>query len=251
MTKQDITPYWDWTNEMLRNEEPAVVSRTPGIQEWVRSFCATAARIDRFLQLGHRRSRALPQSLVLDVIELDQAELTDALDAEGLLKNFVLFWGAVADVYGITRKASELEAYRLDLLVEWSLLLTALSGSGYPGMKLLGSPYGHERARLALTKLRKGEADFANVALGLQLVTEREAELGIRWNGQSGAFTRRDEDATGEQSSRQQLSEPGRKYEGQYLVSSVAAKYSVYVEEPTLRFELYGNWQDHWRNTSR
>jgi hypothetical protein len=252
MTEQDITPYLNWTKDMLRSEEGPVVSRIPGIREWIVCFSATAARVDRFLQLGHEGSRTLPQSLVLDLIELDQSALTDALDDEGLLKNFIFYWSAVADVYGSTGTSSQTEAKRLDLLVEWSLLLTALSGSSYPGVKLLAPRYRHERARLALTKLRKENTDFAHVALGLQLVQEHEAALGMRWDMQSASFTRTDETAgRGLKSARQPSDECGGKLVNRDPEFSVAASIVRAAEEPTLRFELYGNWRDHWRNTMR
>ena len=170
MIEQDIIPYFNWAKNMVRNEERPVVARLLGIRDWVVSFSTTAARVDRFIQLGHAGRRSLPHSLVLDIFELDQAALTDALDAKGLLKNFILFWSAVADVYGSTSTPSETEAKRLDLLVEWSSLLTALARSNYPAMKLLASRYRHERARLALTKLRNKKIAFAQVALALQLV---------------------------------------------------------------------------------
>ncbi len=250
MTEQDITPYLNWTKNMLRNEERPVVSRMPGIREWTVCLSATAARIHRFLQLGHEGSKTLPQFLVLDIIELDQAALTDALDDEGLLKNFVFFWSAVADVYGSTGTSSQTEAKRLDLLVEWSLLLTALPGSSYPGVKLLALRYRHERARLALTKLRKENNDFAHVALSLQLVQEHEATLGMRWEMKSAVFTRVDETDGGGPQNRRQLppefaaeampSRPGFR---------PAAATRGHMQEPTLLLELHGNWRDHWTNT--
>jgi hypothetical protein len=250
VTEQDITPYVNWTKNMLRNDERPAVARLLGIREWTVCFSATAARVDRFLQLGHEGSKTLPQSLVLDIIELDQAALTDALDAEGLLKNFVFFWSAVADVYGSTGTSSQIEAKRLDLLVEWSLLLTALPGSGYPGVKPLAPRYRHERARLALTKLRKEKTDFAHVASGLQLVQEQEARLGMRWDMQSAAFTRIEETAGRGLESRPQ---PGNKSGGKLVHRDakfpVAASIVRAAQEPILRFELYGNWRDHWRNT--
>lgn len=250
MTEQDITPYLNWTKNMLRNEERPVVSRMPGIREWTVSFSATAARVDRFLRLGHEGSMTLPQSLVLDLIELDQAALTHSLEDEGLLKNFVFFWSAVADVYGSTGSRSQTEAKRLDLLAEWSLLLTALPGSSYPGVKLLGPRYRRERARLALTKLRKEDSNFAHVALGLQLVQEHEATLGMRWDMQSASFMRIYETSSrGLKSAREPWDECGGKLVNCNPEFSVAASVDRGAEQPTLRFELYGNWRDHWRNT--
>lgn len=250
MTEQDITPYVKWTRNVLRNEERPVVSRLRGIPEWTGGFSATAARVDRFLQLGHAGSMILPQSLVLDIIELDQAALTDALDPEGLLKNIVFFWDAVADVYGSTGTGSQTEAKRLNLLMEWSLLLAALRGSGYPGMKLLGSRYRHERGRLALAKLRKENTNFSRVALSLQLVQEHEATLGMRWEMKSAVFTRVDETDGGGPQNRRQLppefaaeampSRPGFR---------PAAATRGHMQEPTLLLELHGNWRDHWTNT--
>lgn len=250
MIEQDITPYFNWTKNMLRSEERPVVSRILGIREWIRCFSATAARVDRFFQLGHEGSKTLPHSLVLDIIELDQATLTDALEAEGLLKNFILFWSAVADVYGSTRSPFETEAKRLDLLVEWALLLTALPGSNYPGLKLLAPRYRHERARLALAQLRRDKIDYADVALALQLVVEHEALLGVRWNGKAAAFTRVDKAAEQRTPS---VREARNKFDGESAnirpCSPTAARTAVLVDEPALKFELYGNWQDHWRNT--
>jgi hypothetical protein len=250
MNEQDITPYLNWTQNMLRNEKRPVVSRMLGIREWTLCFSATAARVDRYLQLGHEGSKTLPQSLVLDVIELDQAALTDALDAEGLLKNFVFFWSAVADVYGSTGTSSQIEAKRLDLLAEWSLLLTALPGSSYPAVKLLAPRYRHERARLALTKLRKEKTDFAHVVLGLQLVQEHEATLGMRWHMQSASFARIDETPGRRlKSARQPRAERSGKLVNRDPQFSVAASIVRAAEERTQGFELYGNWRDHWRNT--
>lgn len=250
MTEQDINQYFMWTRNVLRNEERPVVSRLRGILEWTVGFSATAARVDRFLQLGHGGSMVLPQSLVLDIIELDQAALTDALDPEGLLKNIVFFWDAVADVYGSTGTSSQTEAKRLDLLMEWSLLLTALPGSSYPGMKLLGSRYRHERGRLALTKLRKENTDYSRVALSLQLVQEHEATLGMRWDMKSAVFTRVDETVGRGPQSRRELplesaAEPMPSRPG----FQPAAANRGHMQEPALSFELHGNWRDHWRNT--
>lgn len=247
MTEQVIIPYADWTKGMLRAEDRAVVSRMPGIREWSQCFSATAARIDRFLQLGHEGSQTLPQSLVLDIIELDQAGLTDTLNAEGLLKNFVLFWGAVADVYGSTGTSFQIEAKRLDLLMEWSLLLTTLPGSAYPGLKLLGSRYRCERARLALTKLRKGKTAFAQVALCLQLVREHEANLGIRWDMQSASFARTDEIAAGKElkSVGHARVECGGTLTNRDREFSLAPYTARTVIKSNLSFELYGNWRDH------
>lgn len=192
----------------------------------------------------------LPQSLVLDIIELDQAALTDALDPEGVLKNIVFFWDAVADVYGSTGTSSQTEAKRLDLLMEWSLLLTALPGSSYPGMKLLGSRYRHERGRLALTKLRKEKVNFAHAMSGLQLVQEREATLGLCWDIQSASFTRNVESA-GE--GLNYAAQPQHKCGGKAIDRdpkfSVAASIARAAEKPNFNFELFGNWQDHWSNT--
>jgi hypothetical protein len=46
---------------------------------WIRSFGVTAARIDRFLKLGHSGGHTLPNSLVLDIIELENSPLSRAL----------------------------------------------------------------------------------------------------------------------------------------------------------------------------
>ena len=250
MTEQEITPYVNWTKSMLRYHERSVVVQVPGIQEWSLCFSATAARIDRFLQLGHEGCLTLPQSLVLDIVELDQGAPSDALASDGLLKNFVLFWSALADVYGSSGTRSQTEAKRLELLMEWSLLLTALPGTNYPGVKLLAPRYRHERARLALTKLRKGTTDYAHVALGLQLVQEHEASLGMRWDMRSASFSRIDEAAgRGLKSSLQPWNRCRGKlntHDQEFLVgaSSVRA-----VKKPTLTLELHGNWRDHWSNT--
>ena len=247
MTEQDITPYVIWTKNMLRNDERPVVARMPGIHEWSLCFGATAARIDRFLQLGHAGYKALPQSLVLDIIELDQAVLTDALATEGLLKNFVFFWSALADVYGSIGTDSQTEAMRLDLLVEWSLLLTALPGSSYPGVKLLAPRYRHERARLALVKLRKEKIDFAHVALGLQLVQEQEATLGMRWDARSAAFM--GTAGQGLKRACQPRNKCGGKLVNREPEYAVTGSFVRSLDPSTFRFELYGNWRDHWRNT--
>lgn len=251
MTKQDVTPYVNWTKNMLRNDERPAVSRMVGIREWTLCFSATAARIDRFLQLGHEGSKTLPQSLLLDIIELDHSWLTDALNDEGLLRNFTYFWSAAADVYGSVDTCSHIEAKRLDLLVEWSLLLAALPGSSYPGVKLLTPRYQHERARLALTKLRKEEIDFAHVALGLRLVQEQEAKLGVHWDMQSAAFTRIDRTAAGRGA--KSTLQPGNRCGGKSVsrdsVFPGAASIVRATEKPAVRIVVHGNWRDHWTNT--
>ena len=250
MTGQDITPYLNWTKNLLRTDEQPAVAKTLGSTEWSLCFSATAARIDRFLQLGHEGSKTLPSSLVLDVIELDKSWLTDVLDDEGLLKNFVYFWSAIVDVYGGPATSSQTEAKRLDLLVEWSLLLTALPGSNYPAMKQLARRYQHERARLALTKLHKADLNFAHAAMGLNLVQDHEAALGLRWDMQLAAFTRagetKDENVKRAQRPRNEglgeLLEPERDYLG-------ASSIFCTLERPVLKLELHGNWRDHWTNT--
>lgn len=132
MTAHPYTPFVQWaTFSYFRGSwhDPDMSKPT---MAWVRFFGVTAARIDRFLKLGHAIGHTLPNSLVLDIIELENSPLSNAL-SDDCFKGLLRTWTAMADVYGRVTTPSELEMSRLDLLADWGHALVRLPGSGFPG----------------------------------------------------------------------------------------------------------------------
>lgn len=215
---------------------------------WIRSFGVTAARIDRFLKLGHSSGHTLPNSLVLDIIELENSPLSNDDCLSGLLRT----WTAMADVYGRVTTPSELEMSRLDLLADWGHALMGLPGSGFPGGAVMVTQYLDERRRLDLSQLRKDEDDFKYVGLVLKLLKLQEQ---LVWPLQSVA-----------RPAQQQAGRPiagARKAPTSGAARNQCTQNSDYEDDrlpclPTSRrieplanvaYELYGNWREDWRNT--
>lgn len=220
---------------------------------WIRSFGVTAAPIDRFLKLGHSRGNTLPNSLVLDIIELANSPLSKALN-DDCLKGMLNTWAAMADVYGQGTTPSELEMNRLDLLADWGHALVGLPGSGFPGGTVMVTRYVDERRRLDLSQLRKDKTDFKYVGLMLELVRLQEqlvwpltsvARPAQQQAGRPAAGARK-EPASG--AARNQCTR-NSVYEHDRLPCLPTSGRRWIEPSANLAYELYGNWREDWRNT--
>ena len=253
MTAHPYTPFVQWAAFSYFRGSWHDLDISKPTKAWIRSFGVTAARIDRFLKLGHSDDNTLPNELVLDILELENSPLSKALD-DDCLNGLLRTWAAMADVYGRVTTPSELEVNRLELLADWGNTLVALPGSGFPGGTVMVTRYVDERRRLDLSQLRKDKTDFKYVGLVLELLKLQEQ---LVWPLQS--VTR---------PAQQQEGRPAagaRKAPTFVAARNQCARNSVYENDrlpclPTsgrrwtepsanLAYELYGNWREDWRNT--
>lgn len=251
MTAHHYAPFVQWAAFSYFRGSWHDLDMSKPTMAWIRSFGVTAARIDRFLKLGHSGGHTLPNSLVLDIIELENSPLSRALN-DDCLKGLLRTWIAMADVYGRVTTPSELEMSRLDLLGDWGHSLVRLPGSGFPGGTVMVTQYLDERRRLDLSQLRKDKNDFKYVGLVLELLRLQEQ---LVWPLQSvarpaqqqegrpiaGARKARNSGAARNQCSR------NSEYEDDRLPCLPTSRR---IEPPAnLAHELYGNWREDWRNT--
>lgn len=159
MTAHHYTPFVQWAAFRYFRGSWHDMDLSEPTKAWIRSFGVTAARLDGFLKLRHSRGDALPNSLVLDIIELQNSPLSKALN-DDYLRGLLNTWVAMADVHGRGAAPSELEMNRLELLADWGNALVALPGSGFPGGTVMVTRYVDERRRLDLSQLRKDNSDF-------------------------------------------------------------------------------------------
>lgn len=251
MTAHPYTRFVQWTMHTYFRGCWHDVDLSKPTVAWIQSFGVTAGRMDRFLKLGHPSGCTLPNSLVLDILELNNAPLSKTLTDE-FLRSLLLTWTEMAEVYGRTSAPSHCEMNRLELLADWGHTLEKLPGSSFPGGCSLVLQYQCERARLDLTQLRKGSTSFKYVGIVLELLKLQE-RITVPCTLAAGPAP---------QPARRRTC-PARKTPG--FDASQKLRDSAYQDDrlpclPTSRgrlmgpstslaYQLYGNWREDWRNT--
>lgn len=217
---------------------------------WIRLFGRTAGRMDKFLRLGHPNGHTLPNSLVLDISDLNSSPLSKTHKDE-LLRTLLLTWAGMVDVYGRTSDPSSLEMTRLELLADWGHTLLGLPESGFPGGVAMIIQYRYERARLDFGKLRRGRNNFKYVGLVLDLIRLQErvvwpkpAELSVGKQARAGAIAKEVPDG-GATKQRPRSSD----FEADQVPCLPTSRGPWLDPSATLAYQLFGNWRDDWRNT--
>ncbi|MBD8043352.1 hypothetical protein H9638_05945 [Arthrobacter sp. Sa2BUA2] len=144
-------PFIDWS---LRQKVPGLqrngVMTTTG-KEWLCQLGVVAGRVDRYLAKGHPGARIMPNSLVMDILELELSPYAD-FAPEDPRRALIDTWSGLADVYG-TPPSNLQELTRLNLLADWAEAITTPVGGSYPGQHQLKICFPHEMRRVDLTKM--------------------------------------------------------------------------------------------------
>lgn len=254
MTSHPYTPFVQWTvNTYFRGTWGDVDLSTTTIA-WLRSFGITAGRVDGYLRLGHPCGRSLPNSLVLDILELSHSPVSQTLQDE-FLQCLLRTWTELTEVYGRTAVPSDREANRLELLAEWGHALGKLPGTHFPGGCSLLLQYRCERARLDLTQLRKDKVSFKYVGIVLELLKIREQIIGRDILAPSLNLKLAPQ-PTSSRKTPPSINPPKRgprnyDCEADRLPCLSTSRIQMTDLSARLVYELNGIWRDHWRNTLR
>lgn len=107
-----------------------------------------AGRIDRYLAIGHPAPRVMPNSLVLDILELEQSPYA-GFPVDDPRRALIDTWSGLAGVYGTSLKEG-LKLRSLSLLVDWAEAVMTPVSPEFPGNDRLESSFQHELRRLDL-----------------------------------------------------------------------------------------------------
>lgn len=166
-------PYRDFIVWSLKHQVPSL--RRNGVMSqaregWIFWMGVVAGRIDRYFALGHPTARVMPNSLVLDVLELEQSPYAD-FPVEDPRRALIDTWSGLAGVYG-TRLSEGMELVRLNLLVDWAEAVTTPVSAEFPGKDRMKSGFQNELLRLDprwLARQRRNSGEVASLAELLEL----------------------------------------------------------------------------------
>ncbi|MDQ0664074.1 hypothetical protein QFZ35_002572 [Arthrobacter ulcerisalmonis] len=255
MTSHPYIPFVQWTvNTYFRGSWDALdISASPTIA-WLRAFGITAGRVDRFLRIGHPCGCSIPNSLVLDILELSHSPVSQTLQDE-FLQCLLRTWMELTEVYGQTAVPSDREVNRLELLAEWGHALRNLPGSHFPGGCSLLMQYRYERSRLDLTQLRRSKVGFKYVGIVLELMKIREQIIGRDVLAPSLDLKPAPRPIACRKTP-PSINPPKRGprncgSEDDHLPCLPTSRMQRMDPSACLDYELNGIWRDHWRSTLR
>lgn len=255
MEQHPYAPFVRWarrycTDRIYRNGGPA-----GSAQEWIDSFGVVAGRIHRYLELGHPGAQALPASLVLDIVELEESRYA-RFPIEDPRRALIETWSGLAWVYGIAGTPGDREFHRLDLLTDWAAAFEAAARTDFPGQSLLLHRFRQECRRLDLTCLRQEDHDFEYVGFLVELLKLYRTLLPTVASGNAPAHRQFPGKPNG-QAVRVRRTQTGRQPaaaspNGTRAISptyEAGSKRAMKERQTYAGHALYGNWSDHWRNT--
>lgn len=224
-------------------------------QAWIYSCGVVAARIDRYLELGHPAAQTLPGSLVLDILELEQSPYSGFPTGDPR-RALIDTWRGLAQVYGMARTPGDREFHRLELLTDWAEVLQTPPGADFPGRSLMLARFHDEYRRLDLSQLRKEDHDFKYVGLLVQLLKLYRPLLPTTGTGTAPALRMAPGKPAAPGSSAVRTRPRGKAAVAAGAgtrhgspVSQADPRRPVKGQQIDAGHALFGNWSDHWGNT--
>lgn len=255
MKSHPYAPFIKWAMTTYFRGHWEDVGKSKATFDWVKSIGITAGRVDMFLRLDHSLGRTMPNSLVMDIVELSSSPLRRTLAENGLLDALLSTWKEMADVYGRVSAPADREMARLGLLMEWGNAVVHLPGKEFPGGNALVRQYWQERGRLDLDLLRPGRDNFKYVGIVVNLLSLHRRMLRStepiirssqgRTSNQSLPESRNE--ATSLVASGRDAQE--RAFERDRLPKLPTSDSRWKSASTSLADGLFGNWRDHWDNT--
>ena len=255
MKSHPYAPFIKWAMTTYFRGHWEDVGKSKATFDWVKSIGITAGRVDMFLRLDHSLGHTLPNSLVMDIVELSSSPLRRTLAENGLLDALLSTWKEMADVYGRVSAPADREMARLGLLMEWGNAVVHLPGNEFPGGNALVRQYWQERGRLDLDLLRPGRDNFKYVGMVVNLLSLHRRMLRStepiirssqgRTSNQSLPESRNE--ATSLVASGRDAQE--RAFERDRLPKLPTSDSRWKSASTSLADGLFGNWRDHWDNT--
>lgn len=253
MQSHPYAPFIKWAMSTYFRGHWEDAGKSKATMDWLKSFGITAGRVDAFLRRDHQEDSTLPNSLVLDIVELSSSRVRQTLEEEGLLDALLYTWTGLANVYGRVSTPAHREMTRLELVVDAGHALVSARGTGFPGTAAMIRQYWRESERLDLNLIRRGTQGFKHVGSGLELIklhrevlrpTKRAGKPAPKRSVQRMVPQERNEPRTSPAPGKVAPKSP---YDADRL-PALPTSGARMGESAGRDYGLFGNWRDHWRN---